>query len=399
MERHIESASTDFQNEVQLLLSCARTHMSSPMRERICALASGPIDWEICLSAAGRHGVLPLVCHTLLAECSELLPEEFQRKFKDTLFRVMQRNLFLAAEMLRLAGRFRDEGLLAIPYKGPVLASQAYGNLALREFADLDFAIRQRDIPRACALLLADGYEAAFGKISSDESVQPTHSEYQFDRAAGQVIVEMQTETTLRYFPRPLDFDSFERRLGKVSMGGGEALSFSPEDTLLLLAVHGAKHFWQRLLWIADIAEVVQAPGGIDWQSLFARAEEMRVKRMVHLALNVASLLLDAPLPEEASNSLKGDPNAGKLARAICAQFSVSPLDPPVFQRFRFRVASRDSFWQGLRHAAQLATSLTEPDRKDLPLSGKHSNLHKWLRPFLLLRRYGVRRSKTRTTP
>ncbi len=363
------------------------------------ALVSGPIDWEACYAAAGEHGVLPLLCKNLLAEWPKNIPENWLKKFKTDLHAVAQRNLFLTAEMLRLAGRFSAEDLLAVPYKGPVLAFEAYGNLGLREFADLDFAIRQRDIPRAHALLVADGYEPVFGAISPDEGTRPTHSEYQFVRAEGRVIVEMQTETTLRYFPRPLNLDVFSNRLNQISLGSGTTVSFSPEDTLILLAVHGTKHFWQRLLWIADIAELVQAPGGMDWQLLFARAEEMGVGRMVRLALYVANNLLEAPLPDDVSRRVAADPGATRLGRGICEGFSLLPTDPLVFRRFLFRIASRDSFWQGLRHALQLATSPTEPDRKDLPLPGKFSSMHRWLRPILLAKRYGVRRSKRPPTP
>lgn len=399
MTQHGEFASTSIPNEAQLLLCCARTRVGTEMRERIRALVSGPLNWDACYVAAGEHGILPLLCRNLLADCPDCVPENWLKKFKADLHAVAQRNLFLTAEMLRLAGRFRAESLLAIPYKGPLLATEAYGNLGLRQFADLDFAIRQRDIPRAHTMLVADGYEAVFGGMSANEATQPTHSEYQFVRGEGHVIVEMQTEATLRYFPRPLNIDTFDNHLKQVSLGSGTTVSFSLEDTLILLAVHGAKHFWQRLLWIADIAELVQAPGGMDWQRLFARAEEMKVARMVHLALYVAHILLDAPLPEEVLRSVACDPGALALGGRIQETFNLTPVDPPVFHRFRFRVASRDSFWQGLRYAMQLATSPTDPDRKDLPLPGKISGMHRWLRPFLLVKRYGVRRSKPPATP
>jgi len=67
----------------------------------------------------------------------------------------------------------------------------------------------------------------------------------------------------------------------------------------------------------------------------------------------------------------------------------------PVFARFRFRVASRDSFWAGFQFALRLATSPTEPDRADVPLPDKMSGIHRWLRPVLLMKRYGIRRPKS----
>jgi hypothetical protein len=328
------------------------------------------------------------------------VPEEWRTQLRAAFEGVAQRNLFLAAEMLRLSSRFHAEGLLAVPYKGPLLAAQAYGDFALRQFADLDFAIRQRDLPRAQALLSADGYQAVFGATLADEGAKPSHSEYQFIRPAGRVIVELQTEMTLRYFPRPLDFDVLASRLKRLVMGGGELFSFSAEDTLILLAVHGTKHFWERLMWIADIAELAQVKGGVAWPEAFERAAEMGVERMLRLALYTAHHMLDAPLPDDVLEKVQSDPVTKKLGDGIQARFFRGEQTPlPVFSRFRFRVATRDRFWQGVRYALRLATSPTEPDRAAVPLPARFSGAHAWLRPLLLMRRYGVRRPKSGGSP
>ena len=319
--------------------------MSGEMAAQVRKLIAAGLDWQALIEAAQEHGITPLICHQLLGNFAESVPQELRASLRENHKRIAQRNLFLAVEMLRLSGRFRAEGMIAVPYKGPLLAAQAYGDFGLRQFVDLDFAIRQRDLPRAAALLAADGYKPVFGATAAAEGTHPAHSEYQFVRPAGNVIVEMQTETTLRYFPRPLDFDALERRLTRVSLAGGETLSFSSEDTLILLAVHGSKHFWERLLWIADIAELSQAAPGIDWKVAFARAQEMGVSRMVNLALYLAHRMLDAPLPDDVVEKVLRDEAAKKLGNGICEQFSMSAdAQLPVFARFLFRAASRDSF-------------------------------------------------------
>ena len=370
--------------------------MSGEMAAQVRKLIAAGLDWQALIEAAQEHGITSLICRQLLGNFAESVPQELRASLRENHKRIAQRNLFLAVEMLRLSGRFRAEGMIAVPYKGPLLAAQAYGDFGLRQFADLDFAIRQRDLLRAAALLAADGYKPVFGATAADEGTHPAHSEYQFVRPAGNVIVEMQTETTLRYFPRPLDFDALERRLTRVSLAAGETLSFSPEDTLILLAVHGSKHFWERLLWIADIAELSQAAPGIDWKVAFARAQEMGVSRMVNLALYLAHRMLEAPLPDDVVEKVLRDEAAKKLGNGICEQFSMSAdAQLPVFARFLFRAASRDSFWAGMRFAMRLATSPTEPDRAAVPLPEGISGMRRWLRPVLLMKRYGVRRPKS----
>lgn len=397
MSRSPTRARDSFEIESKLLILCARTRMSAETAERIRELVENGLNWQVLTEAAAAHGVMPLLCHHLLAMCPERIPDEWRARLRIDFGRIAQRNLFLTSQMLRLSARFRGQGLSAIPYKGPLLAAQAYGNLTLRQFADLDFAIRQRDLPTAAAILAEEGFEAGFGKITASEASQATHSEYQFIRAEPRVIVEMQTETTLRYFPRPLDFDSLERRLREVPLADGEARAFSPEDTLILLAVHGAKHFWERLMWIADISELIQAAGGMSWDEVFALAKEMNVGRMVRLALAVAHQMLDAPLPESVLQQLRIDSTAQRLAGEIRARFSITAETRlPVFARFRFRVATRDNFLEGLRYGIRLATSPTEPDRADVPLPKHFSGIHALLRPLLLMWRHGIRGSNSR---
>jgi hypothetical protein len=370
--------------------------MSAELAARVRALISGGVDWRVLSEAAANHCVTPLVGRQLMGRFSGAVPPEYSASFGAAYERIVRGNLIMAAEMLRLSGRFRAEGMIAVPYKGPLLAAQAYGDFGLRQFVDLDFAIRQRDLPKATALLAADGYKTVFGAITPEEGAHPTHSEYQFVRAGGGFVVEMQTEVTLRYFPRKLNFDSLEKRLTSISLAGGETVSFSPEDTLILLAVHGAKHFWERLLWIADISELSQAAPRIDWAKAFSLAKEMRVSRPLSLALYLAHRMLEAPLPDDVREQVMRDRAVKTLGDGICERFSIrAQAELPVFSRFRFRVASRDSFLSGLSFAIRLATSPTEPDRADVPLPEGMSGAHRWLRPMLLMKRHGIRRPKS----
>jgi hypothetical protein len=302
--------------------------------------------------------------------------------------------------MIRISRLLHAEGLFAVPYKGPILAAQAYGDFGLRQFVDLDFAVRQSDIFRAQAILIREGYRASFGKVAEGEGAKPTLSEYQYIRAEGNVVVELQTETTLRYFPRQLDFEEMGGRLERVPPAGEDAFTFSAEDTLLMLSVHGAKHFWERLLWIADVAELLQARSGVNWEKAFARGGKLKAGRMLRLALYVAGTMLGAPLPEEVKKKLQADSTVRKLGERVRARFSLNAESPlSVFERFQFRAMSRDNLWQGVPYALRLATSPANPDRADLPLPGWLSGARRFVRPFLLTKRYGVRRSKTRQGP
>jgi len=60
--------------------------------------------------------------------------------------------------------------LAFIPYKGPTLALAVYGNLALREFTDLDILVQTQNVRQAAELLKDRGYQGQFQLGSAQEA-------------------------------------------------------------------------------------------------------------------------------------------------------------------------------------------------------------------------------------
>ena len=66
--------------------------------------------------------------------------------------------LYLTAELLRILRLLDAHAIRAVPLKGPALAQSLYGDLALREFCDLDVLVQETDLRKARGLLEAQGY-------------------------------------------------------------------------------------------------------------------------------------------------------------------------------------------------------------------------------------------------
>jgi hypothetical protein len=63
--------------------------------------------------------------------------------------------------MIVLIDLFEQNRIPSIPYKGPAIRVGVYGQLALRQFADLDILVRE-PMWKATDLLLERGYKAHF---------------------------------------------------------------------------------------------------------------------------------------------------------------------------------------------------------------------------------------------
>src|SRR5262249_7263798 len=161
--------------------------------------------------------------------------------------------------------RFAANGVPAIPYKGPTLAVAAYGRVGLREFSDLDILVKKADVLRAKELLVADGFTAGPPLTDAQERalVESQHA-YCLTRPDRSVLVELHWEVSPRHVSLPFQPERLWQRLDPVMLAGRPVMALAPEVLLPTLCEHGAKHLWERLAWICDIAELVRAVPELD---------------------------------------------------------------------------------------------------------------------------------------
>lgn len=306
--------------EVQLILACARVQRSARDDERIRSLARESLDWASVVDRAQDHCVVPLLYASLRAAAPAEVPAATMSALQYQAVRSAGRSLYLAAELARLLAQLEARGIPAVPYKGPLLAAQVYGNITLRQPGDLDILIRRQDFPRARDVLTAHGFRPSQEHSPAEERrYAQTHHEYQFMREDDQVSVELQWELSRLAFPFPLGYDGVRDRLVRVDLAGVTVPCIAVEQQLIILAVHGSKHVWNRLQWICDIAEIVRRNPSIDWPRLFREAGALGAGRMLALGLLLARTLLDASVPAEALRRVEADGQARMLSDRLSA--------------------------------------------------------------------------------
>lgn len=382
--------------EKQLLVCCARTRIIPAIADRIREITGGSLDWDFVLSEATENSVGPLLDLNLRTVARDSVPAAATERLKIACRANTVRCLFLAAELHKILEMFRSAGIMAIPYKGPVLGEQAYGDLTLRDFDDLDVIVPQRDLPKAHEVMLGLDYRARFPWILSKNSKAAlVPGEYNYRDEKRRSIVELHTELTLRHFPIAPDIERFAQRLVNVMVAGQEVPTFAPEDLLPVLCVHGSKDFWERILWIADVAELIERPTELNWDAAFRTAEALRVERMLHLGLALADDLLQAPMPEEIRKRVRGDREAISVAREL-GERTLERYIRGVSTRARLRFRRRmvPGILAGWRYSLRLAVIPAEEDWEMVQLPGPLAPLYLALRPLRLLHKYGLGRRR-----
>jgi hypothetical protein len=378
--------------EIALLVSCARVYLSSGPPELIKETLGQNLDWTYVLRMARKHRFRGLLYHHLSRTHQGRVPiavlaglqERFRENFRE--------NLRLTRELFNLLSLFKSEKIDAVPYKGPALALCLFGNLALREFADLDIVVSAKDAGRAADLLRAGGYEPQFHIGSAQQASFLRHQcEHRFHHRANRIFVDIHWRFAPRYFS--FDPGCLQHRIETVSISGQEIRIYSPEDQFLLLSVHGSKHLWQRLLWICDLAQLLKIHSGLDWDGILSRARASGAERMTLLGAFLAHDLLGATLPPEVWKRAHADCFVRMLAERVRNQLGADDqAHPGLLEESLFHLRARERNRDKLRYCFRLAVTPTGIDWSLMQLPAAFSPIYYVMRPLRLAVKHGLRR-------
>ncbi len=133
--------------EIELLLYSARMHMGVGQAESFGRLIRMPhLSWPQVIKAGLQHGMLPLLAHHSRHTHADAVPAADMAQLQAQFQAHARHSLLQTHTLLTLLDLFGQQGIAAMPYKGPVLAATVYGNIVLRPCCDLDVVVRKRDV-------------------------------------------------------------------------------------------------------------------------------------------------------------------------------------------------------------------------------------------------------------
>lgn len=280
--------------EYELLLACAQPTFDDGTAKRVNQLLDSELDWQKLSELARNHGLAPIVYARLEPFRPRPLPEPLSRLKADAAL-LIQHALIHTGEMKRLIPYLEANGIETLVFKGPPLAYTLYGRIALRPFYDLDLLVQPRDVAAAWSLLAAEGYTLAYG-LSSEQLPELIKAGNHLLLYRGHLCVELHWT----FFPRTRAtfFDTggaWSRRVPLV-VQETTVKTMAPRDLVHFLCLHGNKHAWCRLVWLADLAWFAFRYPEFDWAGLLDEARSAGTQRMVLVGLVLAHELFGSPL-------------------------------------------------------------------------------------------------------
>lgn len=394
----MKMVSSDIESTRKFLIHCLRAFLAAegtpsgtPLEEKV--------DWNALVQLAAFHRVAPLLDRALRNGCPQAAPASVLADLAAYVRSASIRSLLLTGELVRLLKRLEAQGIPAIPFKGPVLASLLYGDPALRHFDDLDVLVCRENYASAEQLLLSLGYQPEFQLLTSRQEKaylqNRFHAHFALARGDSRIDVELHWDIMPEYFPFHSDLKGTWKRCGLLSFGGANVTTLSPEDLLLFLCVHGSRHLWLRLQWLCDIAQLVRRHATMNWDRVVEQAKIAGGQRMLFLGIFLANDILGAPLPREIEQEVRRDSHTVKLANQVRWRLFEEPL--LLFKPWKgvhFRLQLMDRAWDHLSYSPrrwlQILMIPTLADWSSLPLPDILFPLYYVLRPMRLAGRYGA---------
>ncbi len=306
-------------NEWNFLLAASSPDFPQSLLNRVRVLLEQPLDWEEVLRLADRHGTSSLLYQNLTP--LNVVPSAVLTALRQSYEHNVHKSLFLTRELIRVLDCLHARGIEAIPYKGVVLSEAYYGDMALRQSGDMDVFVRKQDVLRAKGSVRALGY---IQRIPIPEDAEGDYvaagCEYTFDSAAGKNLLELQWALQPRFCAVDFDMEGLFDRAVTVSIAGARVKTPSPEDLLLVLSLHAAKHVWGRLIWLCDIAQIAKREN-LNWEWIRSQARDLGIERILHITLLLTKRFLNLEIPASIENSVFADRAAlafsDKIALAV----------------------------------------------------------------------------------
>jgi len=360
--------------EWQLLLLSGKLLSDASSDESARELVRGGVNWDQVQALAAQHGLTALLYRCLARlEASEIPRDVLGRLWAATEMQ-RHRNRRRAEELSSLLDLLDKAGILAVPFKGPVLTQSLYGDIALREFGDLDILVRHADVLRARSLLATKGYVDAT-PIAPELEVAFISAKRQYDfelvHETTGAMVELHWKTNSEFPVERLDDATWWAALDTAELNGNCVRNLRRRELLLVLLLHGSKHQWSRIGWLVDIALLARLCEDGDWHWLASTAKLMRCTKRAGLGLKLAQSLLNAAVPDFTMRALCPTPTMERMVRNV----KDSLLEPDVetvsqFTWLRRDVSLYDTGWQRLR---QMALLIMTPNASEW---SHHANKH-----------------------
>ena len=263
---------------VQLLLWISKLSLSNNEKNHVERLCSTVDDWDGLLRIARERFASPILYHHLSGSFAHLVPEATLAQLRGDMLAFTCHSMALTNALVTLTERFLEpERIPYATFKGPALAAEFYGSIALRPFRDVDIIV-PKGVPRLRLIewALAEGFW--LDKTDDVGSVSPLdHRAHEYfedvvrlrSPTGATIEIHHTFDYTNAFYQR---FDWTTCGLRRVKVGSGQVMTLPSHVHFAYLCYHHTRHRWSQLHWVSDL-EIVRRHPNLDWEATYDHAQ------------------------------------------------------------------------------------------------------------------------------
>lgn len=238
---------------------------------------------------------------------------------------VEQRITFLMATLEKVGRHLKDNNINVVALKNAGICKGIYQNHACSPMGDIDLLVSASDFHEAHHSLIKElGFTFKFRSELEEENLEEAFkgggTEY-FKEVKGYTVwLELQWRPIAGRWIQPHNEPNGDELMKRsIPIKDSAVKILAPEDNLLQVALHTAKHSYVRAPGFrlhSDVDRIVRYQI-IDWDLFKKTVKELKLKTAVYFSLYFASELLGTPIPVKVLKELK--PNC--LRRKVILYF------------------------------------------------------------------------------
>ncbi len=260
------------------------------------------IDIDKFFDVCQRHEVTSIVYNILSFYYKKPLPVCWEKEY----YRVKEQVNFMLEKTRFLCRILADNGIPIVVLKNGGIALQLMDDPALCPMGDIDTLVKKEDFRKAHEVILENGFRFSFRSKFEEEDIEKAYfdggTEYYFESGNGQKMwFELAHRSISGKWIR-IDKEPNTEELIKNSLAihGTNARVLSPEDNLLQVSIHTAKHSYVRepgFRLHLDVDRIVNRLN-IDWDLFHNKVIAARSKTAVYFSLYLSRKLFDTNIPD-----------------------------------------------------------------------------------------------------
>ena len=286
----------------QLILSSAKLEPSVSELERLNDLIPQIENWDGLVAEIIVRQTAPLFFKKLpLLTNRNLIPAEATAKLQQAYYKSLSRGMVLYSTFEKVAEAFCIAGIQVVVLKGIYLSEWLYGDIALRQFSDMDLLVKKEDALQCLSILKNLGFKPSDAAVTEFISSQSEIVHYA-PMVLNNVSVEVHIKLHRQSKHYDIKIDAFLSNAEKLLLRNKPVYGLELHDLLIHLCVHLDKHFRGGHVQFTSFNDIVNLlekfKNEIDWTLLGQRSDYHACEQTVFKFLVLIHKFYNAALPK-----------------------------------------------------------------------------------------------------